>query len=313
MSIPELQGHWLRVISRLWIRFSLSPKPLIWVISTIWMRRWSCSKHRCSLEAPTGSDESPLWMKTVPQGEITDTFISVLTVKTVWSIVFKFSLIRSMVLGDGYGIGERKAFPIPFEIIYYHIPQVRTSSYKTTRDTSINCRLLETRKIQTAKNKPQFAWWRGLEQINQNAAGIDGAGEHWCCSPSRSQANVRRFGCFTPDLIAMVDWLSECGVDTVTMEATGVYWIPVFQIWSHGVLKSNWWTLTMSKKQFQDVKQMSKIVSGCNSYATVTVRFVPSWRPSVFYVYIRQRDSLIKNASTHVQRMQADSDEFAFT
>lgn len=65
------------------------------------------------------------------------------------------------------------------------------------------------------------------QQINQNAAGIDlGSGEHWVCvPPDRAEQNVRRFGCFTPDLIAMADWLIECGVTTVAMEATGVYWI----------------------------------------------------------------------------------------
>ncbi len=71
-----------------------------------------------------------------------------------------------------------------------------------------------------------------LVQINHNAAGIDlGGSEHWVCvPPERVQKNVRRFGCFTPDLIAMADWLIESEVTTVAMEATGVYWIPVFQI-----------------------------------------------------------------------------------
>jgi hypothetical protein len=71
-----------------------------------------------------------------------------------------------------------------------------------------------------------------LEQINLNAAGIDlGSGEHWVCVPKdRAEKNVRRFGCFTPDLIAMADWLTECRITTVAMEATGVYWISVFQI-----------------------------------------------------------------------------------
>ncbi len=71
-----------------------------------------------------------------------------------------------------------------------------------------------------------------LEEINQNAAGIDlGSGEHWVCVPTdRADKNVRRFGCFTPDLIAMADWLMECRINTVAMEATGVYWIPMFQI-----------------------------------------------------------------------------------
>jgi transposase len=63
-----------------------------------------------------------------------------------------------------------------------------------------------------------------LEQINQNAAGIDlGSGEHWVCvGAEKAENNVRRFGCFTPDLNAMVDWLIECMVTTVAMEATGV-------------------------------------------------------------------------------------------
>jgi|GEM_PF-3058071 len=71
-----------------------------------------------------------------------------------------------------------------------------------------------------------------LEQINTNGAGIDlGSAEHWVCVPSdRAEQNVRRFGCFTPDLMAVADWLIECRVTTVAMEATGVYWIPVFQV-----------------------------------------------------------------------------------
>ena len=71
-----------------------------------------------------------------------------------------------------------------------------------------------------------------LEQIKPNAAGIDiGATEHWVCVPAdRTTENVRCFGCFTPDLKAMADWLIECGVETVAMESTSVDWIPPFQM-----------------------------------------------------------------------------------
>jgi len=41
---------------------------------------------------------------------------------------------------------------------------------------------------------------------------------------------VRRFGTFTGDLQQMADWLQCCGVTTVAMESTGVYWIPLFEI-----------------------------------------------------------------------------------
>jgi transposase len=71
-----------------------------------------------------------------------------------------------------------------------------------------------------------------LSQINHNAAGIDiGADRHWVSVPvGRDEKNVRSFACFTSDLYAMADWLQHCGVDTVAMESTGVYWIPVFQV-----------------------------------------------------------------------------------
>ena len=83
-----------------------------------------------------------------------------------------------------------------------------------------------------SEEKPQRKLEANFEQINPNAAGIDiGSGEHWVCVPAdSSQENVRRFGCFTPDLMAMADWLIASGVNTVAMESTGVYWIPVFQI-----------------------------------------------------------------------------------
>jgi len=71
-----------------------------------------------------------------------------------------------------------------------------------------------------------------LEQINLNAAGIDiGADSHWVSVPAdRDEQVVRRFGCFTADLYALAYWLRECGIETVAMESTGVYWIPLFQI-----------------------------------------------------------------------------------
>jgi transposase len=68
--------------------------------------------------------------------------------------------------------------------------------------------------------------------INNDAAGIDiGSEEHWVAVPDdRDENPVRPFGCFTADLHAMAIWLKKCGVTTVAMESTGLYWIPPFQI-----------------------------------------------------------------------------------
>ena len=72
-----------------------------------------------------------------------------------------------------------------------------------------------------------------MPKINPHAAGVDvGSVEHWVCVPedsvSQGQTNVRSFGGFTADLDQLVEWLLACGVKTVAMEATGVYWKPVY-------------------------------------------------------------------------------------
>jgi transposase len=52
----------------------------------------------------------------------------------------------------------------------------------------------------------------------------------WACAPARDAAPVRRFATYTPDLHQLADWLVACRIGSVAMEATGVYWLPVFEI-----------------------------------------------------------------------------------
>ena len=70
------------------------------------------------------------------------------------------------------------------------------------------------------------------EIVFPNAAGIDiGGSSHWVAVPRRSTDEpVREFGPMTDDLNAMADWLIACGIDTVALESTGVYWIPVYEV-----------------------------------------------------------------------------------
>ncbi len=69
----------------------------------------------------------------------------------------------------------------------------------------------------------------GLSQVNLNAAGIDvGASSHFVAVPEdRWEPPVREFHAYTADLYRLADWLAECGIKTVAMESTGVYWIPL--------------------------------------------------------------------------------------
>ena len=71
-----------------------------------------------------------------------------------------------------------------------------------------------------------------LGRTNPDAAGIDlGATVHYVAVPAdRDLQPVRHFGTLTGDLNELADWLAECRIATVAIEATGVYWIPLFQI-----------------------------------------------------------------------------------
>jgi transposase len=71
-----------------------------------------------------------------------------------------------------------------------------------------------------------------LTLTHPNAAGIDigGASHYVAVPPDRDDEPVREFKSFTEDLERLADWLKNCGVDTVAMESTGVYWIPLFEL-----------------------------------------------------------------------------------
>lgn len=71
---------------------------------------------------------------------------------------------------------------------------------------------------------------RDDEAVFPNAAGIDvGASSHWVAVPKHlADEPVRELGAMTDDLNALADWLLACDVDTVALESTGVYWIPIY-------------------------------------------------------------------------------------
>jgi transposase len=71
-----------------------------------------------------------------------------------------------------------------------------------------------------------------LEMVHPDAAGVDiGNESHYVAVPPiRDLQPVRRFGCTTAELKTMADWLKQCGIQTVAMQSTGVYWIAVYDI-----------------------------------------------------------------------------------
>jgi hypothetical protein len=83
-----------------------------------------------------------------------------------------------------------------------------------------------------------------LRRVNLNAAGVDiGAESHYVAVPEGRDPDgrdVRTFGAFTADLAALADWLTRCGIETVAMESTAVYWIPLFELSRSAASRSRW-------------------------------------------------------------------------
>lgn len=82
------------------------------------------------------------------------------------------------------------------------------------------------------RNKSKSRADRTMPMVHPNAAAIDiGATMHMAAvRADRAPEPVRSFGTFTADLHRLVDWFTECGVETVVMESTSVYWIPIFEL-----------------------------------------------------------------------------------
>jgi transposase len=147
-----------------------------------------------------------------------------------------------------------------------------------------------------------------VEVVNPNAAGIDvGSEVHYVAvPPDRDPELVRSFKCFTADLNVLADWLDECGIETVAMESTSVYWIPLYQI-----LESRGFeVILVNARHVKNVPGRKTDVLDCqwlqqlHSYGLLRGSFRPEDRICVLRSYIRQRDNLVKSAGAHIQRMQ---------
>ena len=155
-----------------------------------------------------------------------------------------------------------------------------------------------------AKNKTL----NGFAEINHDAAGIDvGNAQHWVAVPSgRDTVSVRMFGCFTSDLHALANWLMKCGIKTVAMESTGVYWIAL-----HEILESRGFQVcVVNARQAKNLPGRKTDVKDCqwlqqlHTYGLLTASFRPQAEIIVLRRYLRHRETLVQEAATCIQRIQ---------
>ena len=158
------------------------------------------------------------------------------------------------------------------------------------------------RRAGTAAQRKRF-----LEKVHLHAAGIDiGAEAHWVAVPEDRDAQpVRKFSSFTRDLERLADWLHACGIQTVAMESTGVYWIPLFEL----LEQRGFEVLLVNARHVKNVPGRKSDVVDCqwlqqlHSFGLLRGSFRPKAEIVALRSYLRHRDKLVEGASAFILRM----------
>ena len=147
-----------------------------------------------------------------------------------------------------------------------------------------------------------------LERIQPDAAGIDCGQNSHCVAvpPDRDPQPVREFRTFTADLQRLADWLAQCGVKTVAMESTGVYWIPIYEM----LEQRGFEVLLVNARDVHHVRGRKSDVTDCqwlrelHSVGLLRASFRPAAAIVPLRSFMRQRATLVEEAATCIQRMQ---------
>ena len=159
-----------------------------------------------------------------------------------------------------------------------------------------------------AKNSRRQGKKQQFSLINPNAAGIDIGSQFHVVAvpPDRDKTPVRTFKTFTGQLHELVDWLESIDIDTVAMESTGVYWLPLFEILqSRGieVLLTNARDSKQVPGRKTDVNDAQWLLQ-LHQYGLLRGSFQPTLEIAGLRAYMRQRERLLEYAAAHIQHMQ---------
>lgn len=147
-----------------------------------------------------------------------------------------------------------------------------------------------------------------LEQINLHAAGIDvGAEEVYVAvPPDRDSESVCSFPTFTADLRRLAEWLKACQIETVAMEATGVYWIPIYEI----LEAEGFEVCLVNARHLKNVSGRKTDVLDCqwiqqlHTYGLLNPSFRLPEQIVAIRSLVRHREMLVQYRSAHIQHMQ---------
>ena len=146
-----------------------------------------------------------------------------------------------------------------------------------------------------------------LMSVHPNAAGLDiGSAEIMVAvPPNRDPQPVRVFQTFTPDLHTLVAWLVACGIDTVAMESTGVFWIPIYELLEqHGIVPylvnaRHVKTVPGRKTDWNDAQWLQKL----HALGLLQASFRPDAEIRTLRTLVRYRAELIERRAPHINHM----------
>jgi transposase len=164
-----------------------------------------------------------------------------------------------------------------------------------------------------AKTKSEATATKPIHEPTPDGCGIDlSPTEIWVAvPPERAQNSVRKFEAFTKDLSELVQWLVQCGVRTVAMEATGVYWIPLYQLLEDAKIK----VCLVNARHVKNVPGRKSDVRDCQwlQYLLSVGLLMGSFRPAQPICAARSiwryRQELLSTAGQYIQHMQAALDQ----
>lgn len=162
------------------------------------------------------------------------------------------------------------------------------------------------------KRRVRRASPRPLDKVHPHAAGIDiGAQTHWVAVPEATDPEpVRKFGSVTGELHRLADWLLACGIETVAMESTGVYWIPLYEILEARGLE----VLLVNARHVKNVPGRKTDVLDCqwlqqlHSFGLLRGSFRPAAEITALRTYLRHRETLTRSAASFIHRLQKSLD-----
>jgi transposase len=165
------------------------------------------------------------------------------------------------------------------------------------------------RKIRLAQNKKVSVITDELELVEPDAAAVDiGSRSHWVSvNPQRDEEPVREFETFQADLNRLGDWLTQCGVKSVVMEATGVYWVTLYDLLeSRGFkvyLVDAYTSRHLPGRPKSDIKDCQWL-RRLHSYGLLRGSFRPPKQIRRLRSYQRSRSKIVENAAQQQLRMQ---------